>query len=185
MEPEKMTIAGVIIVVVVVGFTIGISVLAFQEPANDLSVLSRDRDLLSLGLQVPSDWEFKMADGSTLALSDFSGSAILVDLMATWCDTCTIQNGYLESAYDSLSGSLVIISLTIDRSETVPMMNHYKNNITGLPWAHGLDSGAKFTNYFSVTAIPTLVLIDGDGYFRFVHVGLWSEAVIADKVSSL
>jgi len=64
------------------------------------------------------------------------------------------------------------------------MMNHYKNK-TGLPWAHGLDSGAEFTNYFSVTAIPTLVLIDGDGYFRFVHVGLWSEAVIADKVSSL
>ena len=186
MEPERMAIAGVIIIVVVVGLTIGVSVIAFQEPVNDpgLTGIEYDTDLLELGLQVPSDWEFEMSDGTTISLSDFSGKAILVDLMATWCSTCTIQNGYLETAYTTLSGPLVIISLTVDRSETAPMMADYKSD-RGLSWAHGLDSGSVFTNYFRVTTVPTLVLIDGDGYFRYVHVGTWSEAVIADKVTSL
>ena len=186
MEPEKMAITGMILVVVVVGITLGISVLAFQEPVNGttLTEIRPDTDLLELGLQVPSTWEFAMSDGTTISLSDFSGQAILVDLMATWCSTCTIQNGYLESAHESLSGSLVILSLTVDRSETVPMMADYKSD-RGLLWAHGLDTNSVFTNYFKVTNVPTLVLIDGDGYFRYMHVGTWSEAVITDKVTSL
>jgi len=186
MEPEKMAISGIIIVVVVIGLTLGISVLAFQEPANGstLTEITLDTDLLELGLQVPSTWEFEMSDGTTLAISDLSGQAILVDLMATWCSTCTIQNGYLESAYTSLSGSLFIMSLTIDRSETVPMMADYKSD-RDLSWDHGLDTNAVFTNYFLVTQVPTLVLIDGDGYFRYVHEGTWTEAVITDKVASL
>jgi len=102
-----MAVTGVVLVVVVLGLTLGVSSFIFQAP--EVTEITADRDLLELGLQVPSDWEFEMSDGTTISLSDYSGSAILVDLMATWCDTCTIQNGYLESAYDSLSGSLVII----------------------------------------------------------------------------
>lgn len=186
MEPEKMAIAGVTILVIVVGLTIGVSVLTFQVPAGSstLTEITPDTDLLELGLQVPSDWEFDMADGTTLALSDLSGKIVLVDLMATWCTSCASQNSILESIHETLGGPLVILSLTIDRSETVAMMDDYQTD-KGLPWDHGVDTGAKFTNYFSVTAVPSLVLIDGDGYFRYLHVGVWTEPVITDLVTTL
>lgn len=185
MESEKKVITGVIFIIVAVGITLGISVLAFQEPVNGThSGIPSDTDLLERDLQVPSDWEFAMSDGSTLALSDLSGKIILVDLMATWCTYCATQNSILESIHETLGGPLVILSLTIDRSETAAMMADYKSD-KGLPWNHGLDTGASFTNYFSITSVPTLVLIDGNGYFRYVHVGVWSEAVITDLVTSL
>ncbi|MGY5857877.1 MAG: TlpA disulfide reductase family protein [Candidatus Thorarchaeota archaeon] len=190
MEPEKMVIVGVVLVVVVVGLTVGVSLFTFQDP-NDggdhgtgLTEITLDVDLLELGLQVPSDWEFEMADGSTLQMSDLDGKIILVDLMATWCSSCASQNTYLQSVYDTLAGPLEILSLTIDHSETVGMIADYQSD-NGLPWDHGLDTDAKFTSYFSVTSVPTLVLIDSDGYFRYVHVGTWTTAVISDKIVSI
>jgi thiol-disulfide isomerase/thioredoxin len=189
MEPEKMAVTGVVLIVVVVGLIVGVSVFAFEPSGNTgnhstLSGITPDTDLLELGLQIPSDWEFDMADGSTLTISDLDGKIILVDLMATWCTYCATQNTYLQSVYDSMAGPLEIISLTIDRSETVGMMADYQSD-KGLPWDHGLDTNSKFTSYFSVTSVPTLVLIDSDGYFRYVHVGTWSAAVISDKVASI
>jgi thiol-disulfide isomerase/thioredoxin len=187
MEPEKMAVAGVVIAIVVVGLALGVSVLGFQTNDNGgtgLTGITTDTDLLELGLQVPDNWEFDLSDGTTLKLSDLEGKVILVDLMATWCSTCAAQNSYLESAHESLSGPLVILSLTVDHSETIAMMADYKAD-RGLSWDHGLDTGQSFTNYFKVTTVPTLVLIDGDGYFRYVHVGTWSEVVISDKVMSI
>ena len=185
MEPEKMAITGIVIVVVVLGLTLGVTLFTFQAPTGPtITGITPDTDLLELGLQVPSTWEFELANGTTQSLSDLSGKVILVDLMATWCTSCATQNGYLENVYDTLASSLVILSLTIDRSETVAMMDDYQSD-RGLPWDHGLDTGASFTNYFKVTSVPTLVLIDGDGYFRYLHIGLWSEAVITDEVASI
>lgn len=188
MEPEKMAVTGIILVVIVLGLTLGVSVFTFQAPEGSgnvttLTGIVTDTDLLELGLQVPIDWEFDMSDGTTLSISDLSGKIILVDLMATWCSSCTTQNAYLETVYDTLAGSLVILSLSVDNSETVSMMDDYQST-NGLPWDHGLDN-STFTNYFQVTSVPTLILIDGDGYFRYMHIGLWSEVVITDKVASI
>jgi len=182
MKPEKMAVTGIVLVVVVLGLTLGVSSFIFQAP--EVTEITADRDLLELGLQVPSDWEFEMANGSTISLSDLSGKVILVDLMATWCGTCTEQNSYLELVYDSLAGTLVILSLSVDHSETAAMLADYQST-RSLPWDHGLDTDSSFTNYFQVTSIPTLILIDGDGYFRYMHLGLWSDAVITDKVASI
>ncbi len=189
MEPEKMAVTGIIIVVVVLGLTLGVSMLTFQAPegsgnATTLSGIVADKDLLELGLQVPTDWSFAMADGSTLSIGDLSGQIILVDLMATWCSSCSTQNAYLETVYSTLAGSLVILSLSVDDSETATMLDDYQST-NGLPWDHGLDTGGSFTNYFQVTNVPTLILVDGDGYFRYMHIGLWSDVVITDKVASI
>lgn len=182
MEPEKLAVTGIVLVVVVLGLTLGVSLFIFQAP--EVTEITADRDLLELGLQVPSDWEFEMANGSTISLSDLSGKIILVDLMATWCGSCATQNEYLETVYATLTGPLVIISLTIDRSETAAMMEDYQSD-NGLPWDHGVDTGSSFASYFEVTSVPTLVLIDGDGYFRYMHIGLWSEVVITDRIASI
>ena len=125
-----------------------------------------------------------MADGTTLSIGDLSGKIILVDLMATWCSSCSTQNAYLETVYDTLAGTLEILSLSVDDSETVQMMDDYQT-ANGLSWPHGLDTGSSFTIYFQVTNIPTLILIDGDGYFRYMHVGLWSDVVMTDKIASI
>ena len=187
MEPDKMVITGLVIVVVVVGLVVGVSLFAYQAPdpeGGHTGDITFDTDLLDLGLQVPSDWEFELSNGTSISLSDLNGKTVLVDLMTTWCTTCIAQNSILESLHDSMVGSLYILSLTVDRSETTAMMADYQTD-KGLPWDHGLDTGAKFANYFNLAYVPTMVLIDGDGYFRYVHEGPWTLASMSDTITSL
>ena len=130
---------------------------------------------------MPDSWIFSLSNGSTVKLSDLTGKVILVDLMTTWCDTCATQNSNLQTIYDNLGNQVYILSLTVDKSETTSVMADYKN-AKHLSWDHGLDTGSSFTNYFKVTSVPTMVLIDGNGYFRYVHIGLWSVASISGKI---
>jgi thiol-disulfide isomerase/thioredoxin len=187
MEPEKMAVVGVTLVVVIVGMLVGVSFLTFPASSDgghvQLTRTSQDTDLLELGLEVPDTWTFEMSDGTTVTLSDLEGQVVLIDLMATWCSSCATQNGYLETAYDNLGGTAVIISLTVDTTETTTMMADYKTN-NDLPWAHGVDN-RQFLDYFSISSVPSMVLIDSNGFFRYFHIGLWSSASISTTVASI
>ncbi|MFW9787689.1 MAG: TlpA family protein disulfide reductase [Candidatus Thorarchaeota archaeon] len=187
MAPEKMAVVGVTLIVIVVGLVVGASFLTNPTGGdgghNQLTKTTQDTDLLELGLEAPSDWVFEMSDGSTLALSDLEGQVVLVDLMATWCSSCAVQNGYLEMIVGDLSSTVVVVSLTVDTDETVSMMADYKST-KGLDWDHGVDDG-RFLNYFSIVSIPSMVLIDADGFFRYFHVGLWTDAAISSTIASI
>ncbi len=187
MEPEKLAIVGVTLVIVVVGLAVGVSFLTFPTNGDNgdtpLTRTTQDTDLLELELEVPGTWEFEMSDGTTLSLSDLEGDIVLVDLMATWCTYCGTQNDYLETIIQDLTGTVVVISLTIDPDETPSMMADYKSN-KDLNWAHGVDN-RQFSNYFSISSVPSLVLIDADGFFRYFHVGVWTSAAISSKVASI
>ncbi|MGQ4913010.1 MAG: TlpA family protein disulfide reductase [Candidatus Thorarchaeota archaeon] len=190
MEPEKLLLVGVTLAIVTVGVLFGASFLTLPTSSNqssddgDLTKTTVDTDLISLGLQVPVGWEFEMSDGSTLDLDNLRGTVIVVDLMATWCSSCATQNGYLLDLYDIAAGPVEIVSLSVDSSDTAAMMADYKQT-KGLPWPHGLDTGRSFMNYFSVTNVPSLVIIDGDGYFRYFHVGLWTDAQMSQTIASV
>lgn len=192
MEPVKMVLGGIVVALVAVGLLLGASFLFLPVSGGDdggssgptLTKTTTDTDLLSLGLQVPSTWSFEMSDGSALDFDDLRGVPVVVMLMATWCSSCGSQNGNLESLYDNVGDQVEILSLSIDASETTSMLADYKST-KGLPWQHGLDSGSSFMYYFSVTSIPTLVMIDGDGFFRFLHIGLWSEAQMLQTLASI
>ena len=118
MEPEKLAVVSITIVVVVVGMLVGVSFLTFPVDSNgghtQLTKTTQDTDLLELGIEVPDTWEFEMSDGTTLTLSDLEGQVVLVDLMASWCSSCETQNGYLETIHTSLAGTAVVVSLSVD-----------------------------------------------------------------------
>jgi len=187
MRPDKLVVVGVTLVMVVVGLLVGVSFLSIPSDSNgghnQLTRTTQDTDLLELGLEVPDSWTFDMSDGTTLTLGDLEGQVVLVDLMATWCTTCVTQNGYLETIYDDMVGNTVVISLTVDPSETTSMMAEYMTN-KDLAWAHGVDD-RQFKDYFSISSIPSMVLIDSDGFFRYFHVGPWTTASISSTIASI
>jgi hypothetical protein len=64
------------------------------------------------------------------------------------------------------------------------MMADYKEQHEA-EWDHGLDTGSVFSEYFDVQSIPTLVIIDSEGYFRWVHVGVWQTDSMRSTISDL
>ncbi|NOR39145.1 MAG: redoxin domain-containing protein [Candidatus Thorarchaeota archaeon] len=192
MESEKLLIVGLVGVIIVVGLIVVASPYLFLTPANgnndnnggSSGTIPRDSDLLDLSLEVP-DWNLVMSDDSIITMYELHGKFVIIDLMATWCTYCASQNSALLEIYNAIdSDSLVIISLTVDDTETIGMMAEYKVD-NGLPWAHGLDTSDVFGDYFSVTSIPTAILIDADGYFRWVHSGVWTESSITQTLSQM
>ncbi|MHA1965826.1 MAG: TlpA family protein disulfide reductase [Candidatus Thorarchaeota archaeon] len=196
MEPQKLAVVSITLIVVVVGMFVGVSFLTFPPDDdgghNQLTRTTQDTDLLELGLEVPDTWEFEMSDNTTLLLSDLRGQVVLVDLMTTWCETCKEQNSILETINENLAGTVIIISLSVDvynsvtnpTGDTALMMAQYMID-EGTTWAHGLDTDYSFKNYFNIGFIPSMVLIDADGVFRYFHVSLWNAASLTDTISSI
>ncbi|UCE10796.1 MAG: TlpA family protein disulfide reductase [Candidatus Thorarchaeota archaeon] len=190
MQTEKMLVLGFMVVLVSIGILIGASFLTFAPAGNGnggttttSATIYEDTYLESLDLHVP-DWNFLMSDDELISIQDYEGQFVVVDLMATWCTTCAFQNGNFETLYDNMAGDIEILSLTVDVSETVSMMANYKST-KGLDWPHGLDTNRQFTNYFSVSTIPTIVVIDNEGRFRWMHIGIWSVDDMTQTLSAM
>jgi hypothetical protein len=83
-----------------------------------------------------------------------------------------------------MGDSIHLISLTVDVSETAAMMDTYMTD-RDLPWPHGLDTQSVFSNYFNVQFIPSIVIIDNEGYIRWFHEGIWSEPNMAETLALL
>ncbi len=187
MSLEKALILIFLVSVTSVGILVGAAFLTFTPNTNSgnansgTEAITTDTDLIDLSLKVP-DWNFLMSDDSLLSIRNYEGKYIVADLMATWCSSCAAQNVNLKELYETFGDSILIISLSVDTADTISMMAEYKES-KGLPWPHGLDSGGSFTNYFKIRSVPTLVIIDDAGYFRWVHVGIWDADDMIDTLS--
>jgi cytochrome oxidase Cu insertion factor (SCO1/SenC/PrrC family) len=190
MQPEKALIVVVVASIVVVGFAVGFTFLTFDDGSNNnghtnttTHNITEDVDLRSQGIQLP-DWNLVMSDESIISLHSLRDRFVVIDLMATWCSSCESQNGNLKTLYNNMGDSIHLLSLTIDTSETEAMMAAYMED-KNLPWPHGLDTQSVFSNYFNVQYIPSIVIIDNEGYVRWYHVGLWSEPDMAETLAIL
>jgi len=192
MESEKLLIVGLVGVIIVVGLIVVASPYLFLTPTNgnndnnggSSGTIPRDADLLDRSLEVP-DWNLVLSDDSIITIHELRGKFVIIDLMALWCGPCASQSVELLEIYNSFdSDSLVILSLTIDDAETIEMMAEYKAD-NAYPWSHGLDTSDVFSDYFSVSSIPTMIIIDDNGYFRWVHPGFWSESGITETLSQM
>jgi len=137
-----------------------------------------DRNLLELEIEAP-DWNMILANESGLSLHQLRGRVVLIDLMDTSCSTCITQESHLLNTYDTFQDNLLIVSLTVDLLDTPQAIEDHMTN-RGLPWLHGVDSGGEMAQYFNLRYLPTLIIIDADGYVRWIHIGLWN----ADDLST-
>ncbi|MFX0053439.1 MAG: TlpA family protein disulfide reductase [Promethearchaeota archaeon] len=178
MQAEKALVVIAVASIVVIGFAVGFTFLTFDEGS-----IEEDVDLKSRGIQLP-DWNLMLSNESIISLHSLRSRFVVIDLMATWCGACETQNENFKTLYNNMSKSIYLISLTVDKDETAAMMAAYMED-KNLPWPHGLDSQSVFTSYFNVQYIPSIVIIDKEGYVRWYHVGLWSENDMAETLALL
>ncbi len=190
MESWQMLVAGAVCVLVIVGIGVAAVVLMSAPPPtgggtdNPTSGIPTDTDLKSRNLETPN-WNLIMSDGDLLELHSLRGKFVVVDLMQTGeCIPCEIQTVHLKSLYESYEGRIEIISLSLVLSDTVQRVANYKSS-NDIDWYVGIDTNGVFGSYFNAQSVPTLIIIDDDGYFRWVHVGIWTESEISATLSQL
>ncbi|HLG95856.1 MAG TPA: redoxin domain-containing protein [Bryobacteraceae bacterium] len=129
-----------------------------------------------------ADFKLTPLAGKELNLSSLRGKVVLLDFWATWCVPCRKDMPALERIYsDFRERGLFVVG--VDSGEDLGTVNKFlEQNKISYPIA--LAGGGVLESY-SVTAFPTLVLIDREGKIVLYHVGSGSETDVRAALQQL
>ncbi len=111
----------------------------------------------------------------TVALADYAGQTILVNLWATWCAPCRFETPYLQSVYEeNQERGLMIVGVSVDSPFALDQVNDFLEEM-GVTYDILLDPGSVSTDAFLPFGYPASYLIDREGVIRFAREGPIAE----------
>ena len=119
------------------------------------------------------DFQVTALDGKAVKLSDYRGKPVLLNFWATWCGPCRYEVPFLDqinSAYTSQG--LVMMPVDIGENSTTIQNFMTSLNVT-LPAL--MDANQTVSKIYSLTGIPTTLMIDKDGVIRFKLIGAFQD----------
>jgi thiol-disulfide isomerase/thioredoxin len=113
------------------------------------------------------DFKFADKDGKQVALSDFRGKLVYIDIWATWCGPCKQELPHLkklEQEYHS-NKNIVFLSVSTDASKDSQKWKDYlvKEDLKGVQLFAGDDARDGIIRPYKVSGIPRFVLVGKDG----------------------
>ena len=111
-------------------------------------------------------FKYPNTKGEMIALEDFKGKFVYIDVWATWCGPCIAEIPALKELHkDYDDKNLAIISLSIDKMAD---KEKWKNmvadkNLTGTQIMADKEWESEFVRSYGITGIPRFILIGPDG----------------------
>ena len=100
--------------------------------------------------------------GGELEWASYRGKVVLVDFWASWCGPCRAQMPKIKAIYEELDREKFdVVAVNLDRS--VEAFEEYSKEHQS-PWPNVIgDDGRAMAEQYGVTALPTMMVVDGDG----------------------
>ena len=121
---------------------------------------------------------FQDANGKALALTDFSGKLVLLNVWATWCTPCRKEMPALDRLQQQLGGpGFEVVALSIDRGGAAAVQAFYEElDIRAL--SVYVDRTSEAASKLGAIGIPTTILVDREGreLWRKVGPAEWDSA---------
>jgi cytochrome oxidase Cu insertion factor (SCO1/SenC/PrrC family) len=131
--------------------------------------------------------DFSLVDlnGKTFRLSDFRGRVVVIDFMATWCGPCRLEMSHLKVVWEKYGNVIVLISISVDPIyDSEERLRDFVRDFPYATWIWAKDT-ANLVRVYQVTAIPTTIIIDQDGYIRFRYTGLIDSSTLIQEIDKL
>ncbi|HDS45416.1 MAG TPA: redoxin domain-containing protein [Methanomicrobia archaeon] len=118
-------------------------------------------------------------EGTSFNLSDFRGSVVVLDLMATWCPVCKDEMPELVQLRQARP-EVVIITISVDPTEDDTELRAFKEHYAA-DWRFTRDTDRVWEKYREFY-IPAIVVIEPQGYISFRKAGLVPIAELIAEV---
>ena len=110
-----------------------------------------------------------LIDGRTLKASELTGSAVVVQIWASWCPFCAAQNPHVQKLHDAYSNrGLKVLAFSIDQTEQAARDYMAKRAYTFNVAMRGEDANRWFGRN---RTLPETYVVDAKGTVVFVHRG--------------
>lgn len=146
----------------------------------------RDENI-TLGSGQPAiDFCFPDKDGNRIALSDFKGKVVVVDVWATWCGPCMLEVPHmnkLEKEYAN-NDNVVFISVSTDKesSKSTWLATIKKHQMGGYQlWA---DDASKIKEPYKINSIPRFMVFDKEGKIVSTNAPRPSDPALKDIIEN-
>lgn len=107
-------------------------------------------------------------DGEPIALADYAGHVVILDFWASWCVPCRLSMPSLEAMARDLGDEVVLVGVSLDRTETEARSYVASRDYTALVPLYGtLTQARAVAGDYGVLGIPRTFVIDRDGVVRF------------------
>ena len=116
----------------------------------------------------------KLLDGKEVKFpEDYKGKIVLMDFWATWCGPCVAELPNVVKAYGKYHDQgLEVLGVSLDKEDWEQKLAAFTKK-KDMPWPQVYDGkywGAAVAKLYGITAIPHMILVDGD-----------SGVILADK----
>jgi len=123
-------------------------------------------------------------DGANFSLSDQKGKVVLLDFFAIMCASCITEMQSLNVIHQEFGENVTIVSITENPDiDTVAKLQQFRqdNNMT---WIVARDTEGLGDTY-NVQVLPTLVIIDKEGYIQYRHTDIANASVLEQEISPI
>jgi thiol-disulfide isomerase/thioredoxin len=129
------------------------------------------------------DIVIKDGDGEDLALSEFKGSPVLVNLWASWCVPCVKELPTLD-ALAARKGPVEVVALSQDMAPLASVKAFLAGHAIKTLDVYQ-DPDMKMSDKASAPVLPTTLLYDSEGHevWRFVGDRDWTSAAAAKDIA--
>ena len=111
---------------------------------------------------------FTDLDGRTIRPADLAGKVVLVEFWATWCPPCRSTLAWLGELKKTYGDRVAVLALAVESDE--PLVRKLADELkVPLHWA--IRSQAMLEAFGDVSAVPTLLVFDGQGRLAGSHYG--------------
>jgi len=134
-----------------------------SQPKMQQQLLAQHLLLKSLSRGKPApDFIATALNKDSFSLKNFQGKYMVIDVWATWCQTCQVQLPNFDALAEQYTGqNLVFIALSIDDSKWA-WENQASENISRVFHLQASDKNL-FGQAYGIEYIPRYILLDADG----------------------
>jgi thiol-disulfide isomerase/thioredoxin len=100
--------------------------------------------------------------GGELDWASYRGKVVLIDFWASWCAPCRAQMPKIKAIYEELDRKKFdVVAVNLDRSAEA--FEEYSKEHQS-PWPNVIgDDGRAMAEQYGITALPTMMVVDGEG----------------------